>query len=115
MTLSSLTRSPSPISFFSGPDTASPIHLSPARHSSPAPTVTDSVAEYEEACALPSVRSLICVEAPPAPTSKLGDYEDLPHLEQLEQQELVYPDDPTEGATSISIDMRGVGEGQEAL
>jgi hypothetical protein len=113
--LSSLTHSPSPISFFSRPDTASPIHLSPPYRSSPIPTITDSVAEYKEVRALPSVRSLICVEAPPAPTSELGDYEDLPHLEQLEHQELIYPDDPTEGATSISIDMRGVGEGQEAL
>jgi hypothetical protein len=113
--LSSLTCSPSPISFFSGPDTASPIHLSPAHCPSPVPTVTDSIAEYEEACALPSVCSLICIEAPPVPTSELGDYEDLPHLKQLEWQELIYPDDPTEGATSISIDMRGVGEGQEAL
>jgi hypothetical protein len=113
--LSSLTRSPSPISFFSGPDTASPIHLSPAHRNSPAPTVTDSITEYKEAHALPSVCSLICIEAPPAPTSELGDYEDLPHLEQLKRQELIYPDDPMEGATSISIDMRGVGEGQEAL
>jgi hypothetical protein len=106
---------PLPSLFFSGPDTTSPIHLSPACCPSPIPTVTDSIAKYKEACALPSVCSLICVEAPPAPTSELGDYEDLPHLKQLKQQELVYPDNPTEGATSISINMRGVGEGQEAL
>jgi hypothetical protein len=113
--LSSLTHSPSPISFFSGPNTASPIHLSLAHHPSPVPTVADSVTEYEEARALPTIHSLICIKAPPVPTSKLGDYEDLPHLEQLKHQELVYPDDPTEGATSISINMRGVGEGQEVL
>jgi hypothetical protein len=113
--LSSLTRSPSPISFFSGPNTASPIHLSPAHHPSLVPTITDSIAKYEEAHALPSVYSLICIKAPPAPISELGDYKDLPHLKQLKRQELIYPDDPTEGATSISINMRGVGEGQEAL
>jgi hypothetical protein len=103
--LSSLTCSPSPISFFSGPDAASPIHLSPAHHPSLVPTITDSITEYKEVHALPSVCSLICIEAPPTPTSELGDYEDLPCLKQLKHQELIYPDDPMEGATSISIDM----------
>jgi hypothetical protein len=109
---------PSPISFLSRPvrgNTASPIPLSPVQPASPAPTIINSVAEYEEACVLPAVHSLICINAPPAPTSELGDYEDLPCLEYLKHQELIYPDNPTKGATSISIDMRGVQKGQEVL